>query len=295
MSFRRTPSGLSNMHLFLQVDVVVFTEGGSVSYSSSEVLSGAYNTQSVDLLFWTKIFKVFLPKKKLAFRAIGSKSTIKSIASDIALGSVKNVYVATDRDTDNFRGKLIKAPGVFYTFGYSWENDVWCADVVEEAFYTLCPVSRNEVQVRSEINSCYEQFGKDIRWAVYADILLSCHGSSLLPRGKPESVISFEASGKPCVNRQRLRSLIQCKKQKKLNKIFLGQKAQFHPLCDCYGHIVSSFSYRIIVYLLKNNSNSPPLPKDYAYAIGIDKFVSGLINGQFIDCYKHYEGQFLLV
>lgn len=157
------------------------------------------------------------------------------------------------------------------------------------------PVSRDEVQVRSEINSCYEQFGKDIRWAVDADILLSCHGSSFFPRGKPESVISIEAGRKPCVNCQRIRSLIQSENKKKLNKIFLGQKAPFHPLGDCYGHIISSFSYRIIAYLIKNNSNLPPLAKDYVYAIGIDKFISGLINGQFVNCYKHYERQFSLL
>jgi hypothetical protein len=65
MSFRRTSPGLSNMHLFLNVEAIVFVEGGSNSYSLEEVERGLYNCESIDLLFWSKIFEIFLPTKKL--------------------------------------------------------------------------------------------------------------------------------------------------------------------------------------------------------------------------------------
>ena len=56
MSFIRTKSGLSNLAMFYGVDLMVFTEGGSESFTYDEVIKGKFNGQSVDIKFWSSIF-----------------------------------------------------------------------------------------------------------------------------------------------------------------------------------------------------------------------------------------------
>ena len=82
MIFRRTSSGLSNQHLFLNVDTVVFVEGGK-SYSKEEVYSGQFDTHSIDIQFWRGLFSIYRNSESLQFRAIGSKNTLKSIIQDV--------------------------------------------------------------------------------------------------------------------------------------------------------------------------------------------------------------------
>jgi hypothetical protein len=211
-------------------------------------------------------------------------------------GSISNVYVAMDRDMDNFKGELINCPGVFYTYGYSWENDVWNIDIIEEVFYTLCPIIRHDLPVREEIISFYNSFHQDMRWVVYADILLCCHGSSLIPRSKFESFIKLDNNKKPSINRQKIHSVLKQKRSEKSVSLFLGKQVKIQPLINCYGHLLSSFAYKIIRYLIDKNSNLPSLPKDYACAVGIDKFVSGLAtNVQLAEYYAHYKNLFELL
>jgi hypothetical protein len=291
MRFRRTSTGLSNLHLFLRVNAVVFVEGGT-SFSLDQVLAGAYESESIDILFWQNMFLHFQPTKKLQFRAIGSKTTLSSIAEEVVNGKTTHVYVAMDRDHDNSRGSLKSGPGVLHTFGYSWENDVWNAEVIEAMFYTLCPVCRSGAAVKAEIDSCFDQFTREIRWAVYADILLSHYDLSLLPREKPESVLTIAAKGRPSLNRGRVHSLIRKVKGKRAERISLGRRFTFDPASDCVGHVLGAFGYRLLVYLLKSFSGIPSLPKHYAHAVAIEKLLGTLRAGRLKACRRHYARQF---
>lgn len=183
MAFTRTPSGLSNQHRFYGVDAVVFLEGGKESYTKQEVLAGQFKSNTLDIKFWQKLFGFYKPDKKYQFRSIGSKKTVNEIAELVVQG-VKNVYVAMDRDHDRLKNKLKDGPGLFYSFGYSWENDVWDAEIIEEVFYAFIPVCQTTIKVKNDINEIYQQFLKDARWLVYADILLIYkEKTGLFPRG----------------------------------------------------------------------------------------------------------------
>lgn len=78
MAFTRTISGLNNQHIFFNVDIIVYVEGG-VSYSLSQIEQGFFNEESVDSLFWNQIFTNF-STHKVKFKPIGSKSAILKIA-----------------------------------------------------------------------------------------------------------------------------------------------------------------------------------------------------------------------
>src|SRR5690606_79017 len=106
-------------------------EGGNTQYSKTEVYSGSFNHETVDIIFWSKVFHNFVNDKKIKFKSIGSKSTIKKIALDIVNEQIKTVLVAMDNEFDEILKKQISHPNIYYTFGYSWENDIWNAAVVK--------------------------------------------------------------------------------------------------------------------------------------------------------------------
>jgi len=132
LSFKRTDSGLSNMHLFVKVDAIIYVEGGETSYSLEDIKSGKYNKSSVDITFWRALFHYFLPGKKYHFRAVGSKSSLLELKELISKNLISNVYIAMDSDFDRHQNSRRKKKGIFCTHGYSWENDVWKPSVADE-------------------------------------------------------------------------------------------------------------------------------------------------------------------
>lgn len=102
----RTPSGLSNLRLFHDVDVVIYVEGGKKSLSVKEIEAGESFTDSIDIKFWERLFAFFAPSRKCHFKAIGSKSAIVPIANEIAAGRVMHSVACMDRDHDEACGKI---------------------------------------------------------------------------------------------------------------------------------------------------------------------------------------------
>ncbi len=288
MIFRRTIYGLSNEHLFYSVDAIVFVEGGTQNYSLQEIINGAYQSESIDVLFWRKIFSLFLPDRKLQYRAIGGKDTLRSIAGQIKNENLNHVYVAMDRDHDNHLGYLIIAPGVFYTYGYSWENDVLNQYIIENIFDTL---SYGELQINDELNQVISDFQNDIRWAVYADVLLMNFGDSILYSEGLGRIIHIDKCC-PHVNKIEVRNIIHSKRIIRTVKYFFGCRVTIDPLNDCRGKIISFFMFHLVVYLLKKYTKMPSLPKVYFFALAIDKFESELEQEPLAQYKHHYANQF---
>ena len=64
-SFKRTLRGLGNQHLFYNVDLIVFLEGGSVSYNKADVYAGNFTAETEDIIFWRNIFNKFSNNKQV--------------------------------------------------------------------------------------------------------------------------------------------------------------------------------------------------------------------------------------
>jgi len=107
-SFKRTLRGIGNQHLFYDVDLVVFLEGGSLSYNKADVYAGKFTAETEDIIFWRNIFNKFFIHKKIKFKSIGSKKTIKEIAIDIINGQLSTVYVAMDNEFDEILNKRME-------------------------------------------------------------------------------------------------------------------------------------------------------------------------------------------
>src|SRR6267378_8219817 len=98
MSFRRTNSGMSNLHLFHGVDAVVFVEGVPTSFTLEQLEQGLFNNQAEDLKYWRIVFTTFVNGKTFHFRAVGSKNALIELSTLIISKQIRRVIVAMDRD-----------------------------------------------------------------------------------------------------------------------------------------------------------------------------------------------------
>lgn len=294
MKFHRSPAGLSNLHLFLGSDVVVFVEGGPKSFSVDEALQGNYSSASPDIKFWQSLFTFFLRSgQDCQFRAIGSKHTAIGIADLIVEGRVSNVLVAMDRDHDSFRETTRVNPSVLYTRGYSWENDVCRPEIVEEVFWSLSQGARGTVGITGEIRDEFQDFCVQLRRAVYIDILLAFFDQALLPRDKPDSV--FVVSGpnnKPRVNKGRLMQLIRKQRELHARPLRRPKNISFNVLTDCVGPILACFYYRVLQYLLTKHSGLKSVQKTIVDSLMIEKFIRYLSRNSTEPVFLHYSKQF---
>jgi hypothetical protein len=298
MAFTRTPSGLSNQHRFYGVDAVVFLEGGKNSYTTQEVLGDKFESNALDIKFWQKLFGFYKPEKKYQFRSIGSKKTANEIAEFVVQGIVKNVYVAMDRDHDRLNNKLKNVPGIFYSFGYSWENDVWNAEIIEDVFHALIPVCQTTIKVKNDINKIYQQFLKDARWPVYADILLISKGKAgLFPRGTSNKglIKPDNNKSKPYIDRERVHILLKKARSSRNDKIYLDTKIKFDVKTDCYGHFFADFCFKVIAFLA-HKYGGEKLIKSQVFSIGIDNFFEKFkVQSNFSILRDYYSNYFIYI
>lgn len=288
MSFRRTDAGLTNYSLFLKCDYVVFVEGGRSSLSFNEVMNGSFHSVSIDIHYWKKLFEQFSIEKQCEFRAIGSKSTIKSIARAIVDRSISNVVVAMDRDLDIHTGEVIEgSPLILYTFGYSWENDTWNEKSVVALFASLYPATSLPEESIVYVNEAFKKFQKDSRRIVQADIILAQNGQTLIPRNSGDELIAMN-EGIPAFDRSRALVLLKQKNQTKRQKYKSNGCSSAITLRDCYGKLVASFGYKLLKALLKKYGQMNSMPKDVVSVLVINSLSTDEWNNL---TKRHYESQ----
>ncbi len=295
MIFRRTRSGLSNFRLFVGSDAVVFLEGG-VSFSREEIEKGFFASTSEDIRFWQSLFEIYLPNKNLQFRSIGSKETIKSIALDIETGDVTNVVVAMDRDFDHLLNRKIASKNVLYTYGYSWENDVWNESTLLAAFCSLIGHSKADAADEHNIIKAYlNKFYCKLNRAVKIDALLIQNNDSLFIRSNANFYIAIERNGAPSINCSQLRKSLSDARTRNHRPVVNEFGYETNAFNDCFGHLLASYFYRVLAYLIEKIHKQPKLPKSYANSTAVLMFANLLKSGSFPDISKHYSDEFARV
>ncbi len=296
MIFTRTSSGISNLYLFHGVEIVVFIEGGNTSYSYEEVCQGQAGAESPDIRYWRLIFQWMSPRKKITFKPVGSKGTLAKIAKDIQLGLVKNVFVAMDQDLCRFRGTQIISDAVFYSWGYSWENDLFHKTVIEEAVFMLCPIDRssNEANVEADIDSAFTSLVRDIKQVVIADVIMSCQGGGLFDRKNWKKHVKSRSGvhGEPYIDTESLKDNINVDQSPSQKQLISKISSSLDTLRDCFGHLLCTFLYRLLLHLLKKYSGDPSLSLQNANSILIKITGDMLSKGSLSELEQHHTNQF---
>lgn len=284
--FRRTISGLSNQHLFFDVDLIVFLEGGE-SYNKEEVYANKYTAETEDIIFWKSIFKIFKADKKIKFKSIGSKTIIKEIAIDIINGQITTVIVAMDNEFDEILNRRIEHPNVFYTYGYSWENDIWNDIIIKAVIEDLSAV---EIET-NDIQKNFNQFLERIKIAVYSDAYLFKHNSSFFNREKGRMFcVDCNPIDLPTIKLSEINKKIIEKEITKRKAVLYGNKNAIDTLKFCFGHFLADYCCQLVQHYLKKRHSLPNVSKDIIYRMGIKKhFEIYFENGH---TYDYYFNQF---
>lgn len=279
MTVARTASGISNEHLFYGSEATVYVEGGASGKPTSL-------NASIDILFWRGVFESFAPGRRFHFKAKGGKQALLQITHQLESGAVKAAIVCLDRDHDHLQG-LRPVPGVLYTWGYSWENDVWSADVVEEAFYSVCGVDRSEVEVGPRIKEALCHFCCSMRWAVRADVVMATCGRTAVPRDNFRCVIP-PGQGWPTIDRSFLRGCARSARgETRPTDHKLPQGITVAVLQDVYGHLLDFFCYRMLAFLIKTHCGEN-ISRSYARALAIGVNKTRMRQ----EVWNHYHKQF---
>jgi hypothetical protein len=137
VTFERSPEGIANRHLFLDVDLVAYHE------STSE--------HSLDKYFWNGIFAKHAPNRRIAYLAKGSKEeVIQTYRAYLYAQDGRSIFLL-DRDLDGVVGSQLRDRCVVYTYGYSYENDICQVETVSRAIR----VYYHESGMRSKVEAYF--------------------------------------------------------------------------------------------------------------------------------------------
>jgi hypothetical protein len=296
MSFTRTLSGITNQHLFYRADAVVYVEGGSQSFSYQEICNGNSGTSSPDILYWQAIFRFYAPETKVVFKPAGSKGTLLKLANNITSGLISNTYVAMDQDFDRFRNTKIINEGIFYSWGYSWENDLLQDVVIKDAVFALCPIDRttHEQKVEEKIEEVTLKFIRNIRWFIFADILMSLANGGLFDRKKWPKYMKSDGGqhGEPYFSPVDLRQNIEAINKSKGTQRYHGIAESVDVKRDCFGHIIGVYACRLFSHLLSLFSGSPGLSTINSCGILAQSLGHNLAHPSLCHLKNHHEAQF---
>lgn len=257
MTFTRTISGRSNLAAFLNVKYIIYTEGGDFDKSIGK------SKTSIDAVFWKGVFSRFLPDLNYAIRPMGSKENLIPFAKDIESAKVSNSIVVMDRDHDHHRRCLLNHPCVIYTYGYSWENDAWRAELIISKLERVS-VSGVAPNVAENIRQKCQNFFSDFRRLVFVDVLCSLARVQGVHREKFWGIVDTKDINRLKVKKDAFRSLISSIKQKRIDPFKYIGGEQIIAERDCYGKLLSRFLYSIFTDCFKDVTGQKNLSRELA-------------------------------
>lgn len=284
MIFSRTSSGLSNMARFYNADLIVFTEGGTNSFSSQEALDGNFNINSVDIKFWSTALKKYGLDNKLHFRALGSKTSAEELALKVANLEIRNVLVARDSDLDDYFNRKIDSPFVLYTYGYSWENDAWHKDSVVAQLEVFNMSIHLPAPCLESIYKFFSDFNRYARRLLLLELIYRKNGLEFITSCTSEQFINSRS--RPMLKMNALFRLIQENKEKvirpaKNDIVFNLQDA----VRFCYGKLYECLAYSALCYVSKTYLGIKSIPKAIIIPAMIERF-SSLRNDEIDQYYQ---------
>ncbi|MCX2431116.1 DUF4435 domain-containing protein [Pedobacter sp. GR22-10] len=286
MSFTRTISGLNNQHRFYNVDFIVFLEGGNESYNKEQVYQGRFSTETEDIIFWQRIFEVFRPNRKLKFKSIGSKQTLKAISEDILQGNLTKIILTMDNEFDEVLNQRIDHPQIYYTYGYSWENDIWNSEIIVEVIREITAINITS----DEIEYNFSQFLKNIDLAVKADGHLFSINSSFFPKKGHLFCVNCMPTDLPTILEESIEKRFVDLQLNKMEITNFGTANSITPLKYCYGHLLADYCCQVVIHYIKKRHKLTSISRDIIYRMGINKFFINHFTNSI--SFQHYEYQF---
>lgn len=287
----RTPNGLFAEATIRDVSYIFHIEGKG---DSSDI------TKLPDYIYYDAIISNFFGGA-YEIKVEGGKSNLKSMIDSLipSMDVDTSHVVLMDRDHDEITsGSLINNGFVFYTLGYSYENDFWTSSILKKILSSFCAKE-----------SLIDGFVKD--WKDLEKKISFIHKFNLLSKVNGKQIFVFKglcgitfdySSGffvmdQNCV--MRFKSLwngfgIRCTQETKNTNILLKRKFYAHPGYLIQGHAYESYILEAIhqfyssCQMFEQKSKSFPLYKHMAFTHFCDSPRSYLSASTV----EHYERMF---
>lgn len=273
MIFTRTSAGLSNLRLFKGVDLVVFSEGGGDTFSVQQAFSGRYHRRANDIEFWRPLFHRFKSEISVSFRAIGSKNTLKQIATELVHGTVSGVCVVMDKDFDELFQETIEHHRVLYTHKYSWESELFETPVMSRAFQAIAFSEIAQGTLENKIRPIVTQLRRELRHLVRADVVLFAAGKVLFRRnGGGSGLKNRRRLTPPSLNSGEIRARL-ASHHAAVKGFYLVRplRRRIDIKKDCFGKLLLSAAVQTMHYLIEWQ-NQPQMRNEYCIRFLIHGF-----------------------
>lgn len=261
--FERSRSGQGNRAIFLDVDIVCYVEGG-----------GGNSEDSKDVTFWSRVFGHYAPALRIHFTPRGGKPELEKLARDIIEKDADNTFVAMDRDYDDFRGSTIVDRRVVYTYGYSWENDLYASGNIAAVYCAVAHCGTLPAVTQDFINDALSHLEAALRLPVYADLMALLHNSSVLPRRSPGRIIVENRGVKNgFVKRTEVLNLLKNVNQATRPRVpVIRYDPPFDPIRYCVGHVIELAYTYLLRAAMKEQGKRANISSDHATDLGLQTF-----------------------
>lgn len=270
----RSNWGLTNRSRFTSTQFTLYVEGGG----------GNAHQGSADVVFWGAVFHKFRPEISLTIVALGGKPELETIARKVASSQVSNTLVAMDADFDELLGEKIISTSVIYTYGYSWENDVFYGPSLVLAIERIMRVSSLPGHVLTPLVSSVEAIMTRLRRFVNVDFYLRQLKKSLFPQLSPGSFISYDqGSLQPLLNS----AVLARKYREMLRQVPVSQRKN-RPNCSIIdaasytqGHTIFFLMRRVVAFALRAGGRTMTINEDLLLQAIIPAFCEATLGVEY--------------
>lgn len=287
MNFTRSQSALHSLHIFFNVDVVVYCEGGR-SLSYNEAIETKDSDGTLDAFYWSSVVESYGFSKSFHFKSVGSKTVVNAIAEDVNSLGLSNVTVCRDADYERLLGRQISGTRIAWTSGYSWENDAISLKTLEGLAVNLIGNGQEGALFTTELRSKIKKLESQLSRWIEIDISLCSRGQSgIFDREKPLSSVDMSAPPALKLNvlHQKLVSAGHCRKPRKVVGI-----TPEHSLKYCYGKLISKAIYHAFISSLQKFSKMK-IEYELFMRLAIGETMRGVKAGLFPELSRHIDSQ----
>ncbi|NMP27210.1 DUF4435 domain-containing protein [Rahnella sp. SAP-1] len=264
----RTPNGLFAEATVRDVSLIFHIEGKG---ESNDI------TKLPDYIFYNSIISNFFDGK-YEIKVEGGKTTLKSIVENLSsLSDGDSHIIFMDRDHDEILSNgLIDNDFVFYTFGYSYENDFWTSKVLKKILSSLLA---GNPKIDGFIND-WKKLEKKISFIHKFNLLSKVNGQQIFNFGGLCGVIFKYINGSFVIDPSctlRVKNLwngfgVHFTPETRTTNKFLKRKFYSHPGYLIQGHAYEFYALEAIHQLnsscqfFEQNSKSFSIYKNIAFA-----------------------------
>jgi len=142
MSFLR--KRLENYHIFLDVDFIVFCEGGQKTIGAEDAVRQSAQ-EAVDSIYWSKRITLKVAQgSSFCCRPLGGKSAVFDAFEKVRYQRTETLLFCVDSDHEQVLRRHENDSRILYTAGYSIENDIIDPDSISGLVQHVRPTTESQ-------------------------------------------------------------------------------------------------------------------------------------------------------